>query len=190
MALKPDCMSIFISSFSVLLPFLFEPKAMYFLLGAPVKSFRRVYPSGGIWMRFDLKIGECMTKSVITLESSKTVYDAAILLSKKKIGSIIITRNKAPAGIITERDIICKIVAKGKDAKTTLLKSAMSSPLKTILDSQTIQDAALEMRAHNIKRLAVFDKKENLAGIITESDLITVYPGIVDIMAESPHMSD
>lgn len=141
-------------------------------------------------MRFDVKIGECMTKNVITLESSKSAYDAAILLSKKKVGSIIILHKGMPSGIITERDIVYKIVAKGKDAKTTLLKSAMSSPLKTILDTQTIQDAALEMRKHNIKRLAVMGKNEKLAGIITESDLITVYPGIVDIMAESPHMSD
>lgn len=127
-----------------------------------------------------------MTKGVITLDLSKSVFHAAKILSSKNIGSVIITEKGDAVGILTERDIVKKIVAKGKDPKKVKLFQVMSKPLKAIYVHQTIQDAALAMREKNIKRLAVVDKNNKLVGIITQGDLIGVYPGIVDILVESP----
>lgn len=141
----------------------------------------------GIVMGFEMKVGDCMTKGVITLDSKKTALDAAKLLTTKKIGCIIITQGGDATGIITERDLVQKIIASGKNAIEVKLESIMSKPLKAIEASQTIEDAALAMREQNIKRLPVLDGG-NLVGIISEGDLITVYPGIVDIITESPHM--
>jgi CBS domain-containing protein len=137
-------------------------------------------------MGFEMKIGECMSKGVITLDIAKTALDASKILCTKNIGSVIITENKNAVGIVTERDIVQKVVAKQKNAKEQKLKDIMSKPLKAIEASQTIEDAALAMREHNIKRLPVLDKG-NLVGIISEGDLITVYPGIIDLISESPH---
>ena len=139
-------------------------------------------------MGFDMRIGDCMTRGVEALESSKSAFDAAKLLAKKKIGSVIITEKGDAVGIITERDIVYKIVLKEKNAKKEKLASVMSKPLKAICAEQTIADAALAMRENGIKRLPVLDKKGKLVGIITEGDLISVYPGIVDIISETPKM--
>ncbi|MEM3361728.1 MAG: CBS domain-containing protein [Candidatus Anstonellaceae archaeon] len=137
-------------------------------------------------MELDLKVGDYMTKGVITLDHSKTVFEAAKLLTSKKIGCIVVTEKGDAVGILTERDIVSKIVAKGKDPKKVKLYEVMSKPLKAIYENQTIQDAALAMKENNIKRLAVLDKKNKLVGIITQGDLISVYPGIVDIISQSP----
>ncbi|MCX8163418.1 MAG: CBS domain-containing protein [Candidatus Micrarchaeota archaeon] len=137
-------------------------------------------------MELDLRIGDYMTKGVITLDQSKTVFDAAKILSSKKIGCIIVTEKGDAVGILTERDIVSKIVAKAKNPKQVKLSEVMSKPLKAIYENQTIQDAALAMRENNIKRLAVLDKKNKLVGIITQGDLIAVYPGIIDILSQSP----
>ena len=140
-----------------------------------------------MYMGFEMRIGDCMSKGVITLDEKKTVLEAAKLLCEKNIGSIIITSGGDAVGIITERDIIQKVVSKQKHPKDEKVSQIMSKPLKAIEASQTIEDAALAMRQHNIKRLPVLDEG-NLVGIISEGDLIGVYPGIIDIISESPQM--
>ena len=141
-------------------------------------------------MRFDVKIGECMTVGVHTLDVNDSVLEAAKLLKKKQVGCIIITEEDDAVGIITERDIVYKVIAAGKDPKKVKLKNAMSKPLKTIKAEHTVQDAALKMKEGNIKRLPVLDREGMLVGIITEGDLISVYPGIVDILLENPQMKN
>ena len=139
-------------------------------------------------MSFDMKIGDCMTKGVITLDVKKSAFEAAELLSKKNIGCVIITDGGDAVGIITERDLVQKIIFANKKATEVKLSLIMSKPLKAIEASQTIEDAALSMRKENIKRLPVLDDG-NLVGIISEGDLISVYPGIIDLMVETPQIS-
>lgn len=135
-------------------------------------------------MKMDIKVGQCMTVGVFTLSADKTAKDAARLLKKTGVGSIIITMKGKAKGIITERDIVYKVVSDGKDAKKTKLKNLMSRPLRVIKASDTIETAALALRNNKVKRLPVLDRKGRLVGIITESDLLRVYPGIVDVMSE------
>ncbi|MCX8174906.1 MAG: CBS domain-containing protein [Candidatus Micrarchaeota archaeon] len=135
-------------------------------------------------MGMNIKVGECMTAGVFTLPADKTVYDAARLLRKTNVGSVIVTQKGKARGIITERDIVHKVIAQGKDAKKVKLRSIMSRPLKVIRASDTVEDAAVALRSNRIKRLPVVDKTGRLVGIITEGDLLRVYPGIVDVILE------
>lgn len=135
-------------------------------------------------MKMDIKVGQCMTVGVFTLPADKHVVDAAKLLKKTGVGSVIITMKGKAKGIITERDIVHKVVAQGKDAKKIKLKSVMSRPLKVIKASDKIETAALALRNNRVKRLPVVDKKGRLIGIVTEGDLLRVYPGIVDVISE------
>ncbi|MCX8194802.1 MAG: CBS domain-containing protein [Candidatus Micrarchaeota archaeon] len=135
-------------------------------------------------MRMDIKVGSCMTVGVFTLPADKTVFDAAKLLKKTMVGSIIVTRKGKASGIITERDIIHKVIAAGKNPRKVKLKSIMSKPLKVIKASDTIEAAAISLRNNRVKRLPVVDKEGRLVGIITEGDLLRVYPGIVDVISE------
>lgn len=136
-------------------------------------------------MKMNIKVGQCMTVGVFTLPADKSVQDAAKLLKKTGVGSIIITQKGKAKGIITERDIVHKVVSIGKDAKKTKLKAIMSRPLKVIKASDTIETAALALLNNKVKRLPVLDKKSRLIGIVTESDLLRVYPGMLDVISET-----
>ena len=136
-------------------------------------------------MKMDVKIGECMTVGVLTLSTSSTVKEAAQLLKRSRVGSIIVTDKGKAVGIITERDIVHSVVAEGKDPIKTLLKSIMSKPLKVIGAHQSIQDGALALKENKVKRLPVVDKKGQLVGIVSEGDLLRVYPGVLDVISES-----
>jgi predicted transcriptional regulator len=126
-----------------------------------------------------------MTVGVVTLPIDKSVFDAANLLKKTRIGCVIVTKKGKAAGIITERDITYKVVATGKDPKKTKLGAAMSKPLRVIRASEKISDAALALKENKVKRLPVVDAKGRLIGIITEGDLIRVYPGVIDVISET-----
>ncbi len=139
-------------------------------------------------MKLNVKIGECMTVGVLTLPLSASVKSAAQLLRKSRVGSVIVTDKGKAVGILTERDIVYAVVAEGRDAGKTLLKSIMSKPLKVIKVSQSIEDAALALKENKVKRLPVMDSKGQLVGIVSEGDLMRVYPGVVDVMAETAEM--
>ncbi len=135
-------------------------------------------------MKMDVKVGQCMTVGVFTLPADKTVRDAARLLRKTNVGSVIITQKGKAKGIITERDIVYKVIALGRDPAKTKLKSVMSRPLKVIKASDRVESAAIALRNNKVKRLPVVDRAGRLVGIITEGDLLRVYPGMVDVVSE------
>lgn len=139
-------------------------------------------------MKLDVKVGECMTVGVLTLPASASIKQAAKLLKKSRVGSVIATKDGKAVGIITERDIVYSVVAEGKNPEKTKLKDIMSKPLKVIKANQTIEDAALALKQNNIKRLPVVDSKGQLVGIVSEGDLMRVYPGVVDIISEESEL--
>jgi len=132
----------------------------------------------------DLRIGQCMSVGVFTLTADSSVSDAAKLMKKTSIGSVIVMQKGKAKGILTERDIVCKVIAKGLDPKKTKLKKIMSKPLKVIRASDKIETAASALRSNKIKRLPVIDRNGKLVGIVTEGDLLRVYPGMVDVITE------
>lgn len=136
-------------------------------------------------MAVDVKVGECMTVGVLTLDAGKPVSEAAKLLKKSRVGSVIVLEKGKAVGIITERDITYKVVAENKNPKTTKLKSVMSKPLKVISASKSIHEAALALRNNRVKRLPVVNKKGQLVGVIAEGDLVKVYPGVIDMISEA-----
>ena len=135
-------------------------------------------------MKEDIRVGNVMTKGVITLNADDSIFKAAKALRDNNVGSVVVLENKKAVGIVTERDIAFKVVAESANPEKTLLKSVMGKPLKVISAGTGIQEAALALKTHKIKRLPVIDKDEKLVGIITEDDMLRVYPGFVDIARE------
>ena len=88
-------------------------------------------------------------------------------MKKHSIGSIIITKADEPEGIVTERDILYKVVARGKDPVKTLLGNIMSAPLISVPAGTTVQKALATMFKHNFRRLLVRDGKK-VVGIISQ----------------------
>jgi CBS domain-containing protein len=124
-----------------------------------------------------------MKKGVIVLDSSKTVIDAARLMKRNFIGSIIIVEKGKAVGIITERDIVREIVAERKDPATPLRK-AMSTPIRVATEDKTVQEAIAMMRKYRIKKLPILDSQMRLIGIVTETDIARAAPGLLDLAME------
>lgn len=123
-------------------------------------------------MPYKQKIKHVMKRDVITLSKDDTAKDAAQLIVSKRIGCVIIQdEHKAPLGIVTERDLVSKIVAGNEPAHITL-ETIMTAPLLTISITCTLAEAAQMMTSYDVKRLPVTNKRGRLAGIISISDIL------------------
>ena len=116
------------------------------------------------------KVRDIMQKNVITIESVKKAHDAAIILKEREISFLVVVKEGKPIGIVSERDIVRKIVADNKDAQTTQLETIMSKNFKWVEPNASIESAVQKMLNNNIRRLVVLEN-ENLAGVITQTDL-------------------
>ena len=114
------------------------------------------------------KVKDVMTKKVITVESNKTVSEAAALMAENDVANLIVMDNNIPIGIVTERDFVRRVMAKNKPSKTKI-SEIMSTPLRVIDPDAPLKEAARRMVRKRIRRLPVIiDNK--LVGIITTSD--------------------
>jgi CBS domain-containing protein len=116
-------------------------------------------------------VEDVMSAPLITVETGVIVRDAALLMTEKNIGSIIVTSAGKPVGIVTERDALARVVSLCKDPCETKISDIMSSPLITVAKETEILDAMRKMRGGGIRRLGVTDG-DNIIGIVTERDII------------------
>jgi CBS domain-containing protein len=126
-------------------------------------------------------VRDIMNKDVVAVEPEITVKEAAKIMSKFHIGSLVILKNKKIVGIITERDILDS-VAQGKDAELTTVEEIMTKNVVTIAPDKNIEDAVNLMAEHKIKKLPVVDV-DKLVGIVTASDIIIVEPKLIEGIA-------
>jgi len=117
-------------------------------------------------------VKEVMTKNVISIDSSMTVKDAAAMMEDANVGSIVITKENIPVGILTERDFVNRVVGKDK-APSTQVSEVMTQPIKVVGPDETIWDVAEVMRSKNIHKVPVQDG-DKLVGIFTATDLVRV----------------
>ncbi len=113
-----------------------------------------------------------MTKNVISIDHSMTVKDAAAMMEDANVGSIVITKENIPVGILTERDFVNRVVGKDK-APSTQVSEVMTQPIKVVGPDETIWDVAEVMRSKNIHKVPVQDG-DKLVGIFTATDLVRV----------------
>ena len=121
-------------------------------------------------MSSEITVRKIMRAS-ISIDLKAKVKDAARMMIERGIGSLIANREGLPFGIITERDLVGKIVAKGADPSKLMVADIMTAPLTTIDASATLMDAARRMVEKQLKRLVVTEH-DKIIGIITQTDLI------------------
>jgi len=128
------------------------------------------------------KIKEVMTKQPITVSGDATIEQCAKIMTEKKIGSLIIEDNSIE-GIITELDIVRKVVAQSKNPKTTLVKDVMTTNLITLTPEDNILDAVKLMGKHSIRHIPIVSKKD-LEGFVTAKDIMGVEPKLFEEVIE------
>jgi len=109
-----------------------------------------------------------MTTNVITIDIHETVLYAAKLMHQQDVGDLVVMEGNVPKGIVTERDLVRRVMALKKPFDTKV-SEVMSDPLITIEEESSIRDAARKMVKYKIRRLPV-TKKNVLVGIIATSD--------------------
>ncbi|MEM3571697.1 MAG: CBS domain-containing protein, partial [Candidatus Bathyarchaeia archaeon] len=133
--------------------------------------------------KLDVKAKDVMTSPVITVKESENIVKVAKLMDKHKIGCVIVIDRKGnPIGIITERDIIERVIAKSLAPSKTKASKIMSKPIATVDSSTIITEVAKKMKKMNIRRLAVMESGK-LVGIITSKDIAYMAPILMDIIA-------
>ncbi len=115
-------------------------------------------------------VKDIMNKSLISADSTTTVFQIANLMEKGGIGAIIVKKDNIPAGIITDRDFAIRITTQKLPLDTPIDKVA-SYPLVTIDSNESILDAANLMSSKKIRKLPVIED-EKVIGIITSTDLV------------------
>ena len=143
-------------------------------------------------MGTELRVGDIMTNKVVTVPFGKTVLDVAKLMKKNNIGSVIVVEDKEgkhAKGIITERDIVYKLLAKGSDPYKANVEDLMSKPLRVVKPDTTIEEAAKAMRENKVKRLPVVNDNNELIGILSEGDIMKIFPVVVDLIEERAAVS-
>jgi CBS domain-containing protein len=120
-----------------------------------------------------LVVDDFMTKEIVSVNEDETVLAVAGIMGKKRIGSVIVTRDGKPSGIFTERDLLSTFIVHCRPLDTPV-GAAVSSPLKTAPAGISIHEAAKIMAAQHVRRLPIMKKKQ-IAGIITARDLVEAY---------------
>lgn len=124
-----------------------------------------------------------MTESIVSVDSEASVIEAAKLMAEKGVSSILVKRQMELSGIITDRDVISRVISKGSDGSKVKVREVMSSPLLTIDADASVDEAAKKMAEHGIRRLVV-ESNHQKVGIVAESDLIRIAPEVHFLIRE------
>jgi CBS domain-containing protein len=137
-----------------------------------------------IGLRSKLLVKDVMSSPAVTVQESVTANKIADLMSKHDYGCIIVSsKDGKPIGIITERDLVVRVLAKNAKPDTVKAKDVMTAPLMTIEPDATISEAARRMSRLNIRRLVVI-YREKLVGIVSSKDVLGVMPELLETMQE------
>lgn len=116
-------------------------------------------------------VAELMTRDVVYLPADTPLDEAAQAMRQKDIGDVVVTEGPALAGVVTDRDIVIRVVADGRDPREVTLGAIASRDLVMIQQNATAAEAATLMRDRAVRRLLVCDADRQLVGIVTLSDL-------------------
>lgn len=106
-------------------------------------------------------------RSKTTVPSEASIVEVAEVMTSRDVGSVLVTVKGKEMGILTERDLTRKVVAKGLDPKSAIAREMMSSPLLTISQDAPLREAAETMSKMRVRRLPVMDEKGKVVGIIS-----------------------
>lgn len=128
-------------------------------------------------------VRDVMAKNVKTVKTDDTVHAAVKKMNKFDIGSVIVTASGRPVGIITETNIMRRIVGPRMDPATIWAKDIMTGPLITIDPNADLTEAAKLMAKNNINRLPVMES-DKLVGLLSSTDIVKANPTQLSILEE------
>jgi CBS domain-containing protein len=119
----------------------------------------------------DQAVGDIMMKAVMAVDVNTNARNCAKAMAKRGVSCAVITQSGNAVGIVTERDLISKVMSDAFDPNKVLVKDIMSTPLITISPNSTVTEAAAEMAEYRVRRLVVVDRNGTMVGIVTTGDI-------------------
>ena len=139
-------------------------------------------------MDTQVTVHDAMTSNVITVDPKTSIAKAAAIMSQKGIGSLIIKSNSEPEGLVTESDIISKVVSMDIQASQITVEEVMTKNLINIDPGCDLNEAARTMAKNKIRRLPVVNKGV-LVGILTSTDIMAVSPELTELLVENARIN-
>lgn len=137
-----------------------------------------------IGLRTKMLVRDVMSSPVITTREEESVEKVAKLMKAQRLGSIIVTdKEDRPIGVITERDLVTRVLSENKLPSDLKAKEVMTSPLVTIKPDETLSNAARQMSRLNMRRFGVVYKGE-LVGVVSSKDVLAITPELLDTIQE------
>jgi CBS domain-containing protein len=115
-------------------------------------------------------VRDVMTQNPRTVDAGGTVIEAARVMKEEDVGSVPVLENGRLIGTLTDRDIVLRIVAEGRDPQSTKVMEVASSDLVTIDPQQNLDEALRMMATHQVRRLPVVEEDGHLVGILAQAD--------------------
>ncbi|MCS7140343.1 MAG: CBS domain-containing protein [Candidatus Nezhaarchaeota archaeon] len=138
----------------------------------------------------DVKVSDVMSTDPVTVSAEDSAVKAAILMDKHGVGCVIVVDGqRRPIGIVTERDLVSRVMARGLKGDEVTCREVMSSPLITIDPQAPLVSAMSKMARHKVRRLIVLDRGR-LVGIVTERDILKVAPALIEILASKSEVEE
>jgi predicted transcriptional regulator len=119
----------------------------------------------------EIKVGSLARRINIMIDSERTVREAAIMMDRMNVGCLLVTKEDKIIGIVTERDLVRRVLATGIDHTSIKVKEIMSYPVIAIEPDSSLIDAVKLMASHGFRRLPVIEKDGRLVGIVTINEL-------------------
>lgn len=118
-----------------------------------------------------MKVGQVMTRGVEPVSPDMSVQDAAVCMAELDVGALLVGTSGAVEGILTDRDILLRVVVDGLDPSSVKVREVMSSSLFVCREDDEAESAVQRMTEHQIRRMPVVDEAGGLVGIVTLGDL-------------------
>jgi CBS domain-containing protein len=120
-------------------------------------------------------VDSLMHRPVVAADAGTPVREAALLMERHRVGCLVVTRGEDVVGIVTERDVVFRVVGAGRDPQATRLQDVMSAPVAWVSPETSVDDAASLMKRLRVKRLVVMREGE-ARGVISVTDIAYASP--------------
>jgi CBS domain-containing protein len=121
---------------------------------------------------------------LVTVAAEDTVERAARIMRDRHVGCLIVTRQGRPAGIITDRDLVVRVVAEGRAPSTSVIGEFVTYDPITVSVHEGIETAVERMRRHGVRRLPMVDETGVAIGVVTADDLLVLLGGEIAAVCE------
>lgn len=119
-----------------------------------------------------MTVGKICMRTVITAKPEESARAAADRMQRYNVGSLVIVENNQPIGILTDRDLVIRVMTRGDDPEGVDLASIMTTKLVCVQEQTPLEDAMNLLRGYQIRRLIVVNEANELAGIFTLDDML------------------